>query len=88
MFWKKNEKRVANDVAQEEGEVDIIIPNILSSLIRLTKFIKLSLKSSSKISMSRLQNLKNLGNFVWKSFPETQKQKSLLEDDDKTDKRK
>lgn len=88
MFWKKNEKRVANDVAQEEGEVDIIIPNILSSLIRLTKFIKLSLKSSSKILMSRLQNLKNLGNFVWKSFPETQKQKSLLEDDDKTDKRK
>lgn len=88
MFWKKNEKRVANDVAQEEGEVDIIIPNILSSLIRLTKFIKLSLKSSSKILMSRLQNLKNLGNSVWKSFPETQKQKSLLEDDDKTDKRK
>ena len=78
MFWKKNEKRVANDVALEEGEVDISIPNILSNLIRLTKFIKLSLKSSSKILMSRLQNLKNLGNFVWKSFPETQKQKSLL----------
>ena len=88
MFWKKNEKRVANDVALEEGEVDISIPNILSNLIRLTKLIKLSLKSSSKILMSRLQNLKNLGNFVWKSFPETQKQKSLLEDDDKTDKRK
>ena len=88
MFWKKNEKRVADDVALEEGEVDISIPNILSNLIRLTKFIKLSLKSSCKILMSRLRNLKNLGNFVWKSFPETQKQKSLLEDDDKTDKRK
>ena len=33
MFWKKNEKRVADDVALEEGEVDISIPNILSNLI-------------------------------------------------------